>query len=122
VNWESPVRIVVTYGLTRSTVYRHARAFDLFAKRQANIRAALEAIIERAAEVEVNASAVVAAVAAYSKISPGGRWIERTETVNLNQFFDRMSIGELETYAKTGELPGWFPVVPVAPGQDGRDG
>jgi hypothetical protein len=49
-------------------VYRHAHAFDLFEKRKANVRAALEALIERAADVEVTASAVVAAIQAYAKI------------------------------------------------------
>lgn len=122
VKWGSPARIAVDYGLTdRSTVYRHAHAFDLFAKRKANVRAALEAIIERAAEVEVTASAVVAAVTAYSKITDGGKWIERNETVNLNELFGRMSTDELERYAQTGELPSWFPVKPVATDEDGRE-
>src|SRR5215469_4047067 len=40
-------------------VYRHARALDLFAKRQPNVRAALEKLIEHSGEVEVNAAAVV---------------------------------------------------------------
>src|SRR5438309_856777 len=70
ISWRSPVAIVAEYGLTdRSTVYRHAHAFDLFEKRKANVRAALEAIIERAAEVEVTASAVVAAIQAFAKIN-----------------------------------------------------
>jgi hypothetical protein len=37
-------------------------------KRRANVRSALEKVIERAGEVEVNAAAVVSAVAAYAKI------------------------------------------------------
>jgi hypothetical protein len=48
-------------------VYRHAHAFDLFEKRKANVRGALEALIERAADVEVTASAVVAAIQAYAR-------------------------------------------------------
>jgi len=55
VNWRSPASITKQYGLrNRSTVYRHAHAVGLFPKRQRNVRAALENIIERAAEVEVN--------------------------------------------------------------------
>ncbi|MGB6975237.1 MAG: hypothetical protein WBD67_11190 [Terracidiphilus sp.] len=58
--------IAEEYGLAdRTSVYRHAHALSLFAKRQRNIRAALERIIERAGEVDVTASAVVAAVQAY---------------------------------------------------------
>jgi hypothetical protein len=64
---------------------------------------------------------VVAAVQAYSRITDNGRWIERTETVNLNELFERMTVEELESYAKLGTLPGWFPVAPVATGKDGQE-
>jgi hypothetical protein len=71
VAWQSPSSIAQDFGLAdRSTVYRHAHAFGLFPKRQRNIRAALERIIERAGEVDVTTSAVVAAVQAYSKSMP----------------------------------------------------
>lgn len=92
----------------RSSVYRHAHALGLFAKRQRNVRAALERIIERAGEVDVTASAVVAAVQAYTKINAAGQWIDRTEQVSLNDLFDRMSTEELEEYAQRGTLPKWF--------------
>jgi hypothetical protein len=89
-------------------VYRHAHAFGLFAKRQHNVRAALERIIEHAGDVEVTAASVVAAVQAYSKINAMGQWVDRSETVNLNELFDRMTREELEVYAQDGTLPGWF--------------
>lgn len=109
VSWRSPAKIAEEYGLRdRSSVYRHSHALGLFAKRQRNIRAALERIIERTDDVEVNASAVVAAVVAYSKINAAGLYIERTEKLNLNELFDRMSKAELEDYAKDGTLPLWF--------------
>jgi hypothetical protein len=69
---------------------------------------ALERIIEKAGEVDVTASAVVAAVQAYAKINSAGEWIDRTENVSLNDLFDRMSTEELEAYAQSGALPGWF--------------
>jgi hypothetical protein len=50
-------------------------------KRKRNLHAALEKIIEKAGEVEVNASAVVAAVQAYAKINALGQWINRSETI-----------------------------------------
>src|ERR1700749_1867354 len=95
----------------RSTSLPIAPAFTgtpMFAKRQRNVRAALERIIERAGEVDVTASAVVAAVQAYSKINAAGQWIDRTEQVSLNDLFDRMSTEELEEYAQRGTLPKWF--------------
>jgi hypothetical protein len=89
-------------------VYRHANALGLFEKRRRNIRAALERIIERAGDVEVTASAVVAAIQACAKINTQGQWIDRSEHVNLNELFERMTNDELEAYAKDKSLPGWF--------------
>jgi hypothetical protein len=109
VAWQSPTTIAVEYGLAdRASIYRHAHAFDLFTSRKRNIRAALEKIIERAGDVEVTASAVVAAVQAYAKINAAGEWVDKSETVNLNDLFARMSSEELDRYAKTGVLPTWF--------------
>src|SRR5450432_3501204 len=66
VAWCSPGMITQQFELAdRASVYRHAHALGLFSKRQSNIRAALERIIEKAGEVDVTASAVVAAVQAY---------------------------------------------------------
>lgn len=107
--WRSPATIAEEYQLSnRATVYRHAHALGLFAKRQRNIRAALEKIIERSDDVEVNASAVVAAVVAYSKIKAEGRFVERSERIDLNELFAKMSRDELKEYAETGKLPDWF--------------
>src|SRR3954469_24303464 len=109
ISWRSPATIATEYGLAdRTSVYRHAHAFSLFGKRRTNVRAALERIIEKAGEVEVTASAVVAAIQAYSKINAVGQWIDRTEQVSLNDLFDRMSTQELDEYAKSGTLPKWF--------------
>jgi len=109
IGWRSPAAIAEEFGLAdRASVYRHAHALGLFEKRRRNIRAALERIIEKAGEVDVTASAVVAAVQAYSKINAAGEWIDRTETVSLNDLFDRMSTQELEAYAQSGVLPEWF--------------
>ena len=109
VNWKSPGAIAKQYGLrNRASVYRHAHAFDLFQKRQRNVRAALEKILERAGEVEVTASAVVAAAQAYSKINASGQWVDRSEHIDLNALFEKMTQQELEAYAQNGTLPGWF--------------
>ncbi len=43
VAWRSPASLVEQFGLTnRASIYRHAHAYGLFAKRQRNVRAALE--------------------------------------------------------------------------------
>lgn len=109
VAWKSPIAIAEEYGLAdRMNVYRHANALGLFEKRRRNIQAALERIIERAGDVEVTASAVVAAIQACAKINAQGQWIDRTEHVNLNELFDRMTHDELEAYSKGAKLPDWF--------------
>ena len=92
----------------RASVYRHAHALGLFPKRQRNVRAALERIIEKAGEVEVSAAAVVAAVQAYSKINATGQWVDRSEHVYLNDLFERMTLEDMEAYARDGSLPPWF--------------
>lgn len=109
VTWVSPATIAQQYGLAdRASVYRHAHALQLFPKRQQNVRAALERIIERVGDVEVTASAVVAAVQTLAKINAAGRWIDPTEQVSLHQLFERMTRAELEIYARDGGLPSWF--------------
>jgi hypothetical protein len=109
IGWRSPAAIAEEFGLAdRTSVYRHAHALGLFPKRQRNIRAALERIIEKAGEVDVTAGAVVAAIQAYAKINAAGLWIDRSETVSMNDLFERMTSQELETYAQTGAKPDWF--------------
>jgi hypothetical protein len=109
VGWHSPAKIAEEFGLAdRSSVYRHANALGLFAKRQRNIRAALEHIIEKACEVDVTAASVVGAVQAYARINAVGEWIDRSETVSMNDLFERMTSQELEEYVQTGQTPGWF--------------
>ena len=121
IGWRSPAAIADEYGLAdRASIYRHAHALGLFLKRQRNIRAALERIIEKVSEVDVTASAVVAAVQAYAKINSAGEWIDRTGTVSMNDLFDRMSTQELEAYARTGELPGWFKATVGATAENGE--
>ena len=107
-NWGSAEQIAADYGLSRDSLYRHAHALGLFAKRQRNIRRVLERLLEKAGDVEVTAASVVAAVQAYAKINAQGQWVDRSESVNLNELFDRMSREELERYAREGALPGWF--------------
>ena len=84
---------------------------DLFPKRGRNLRSALEQIIEKAGDVEVNVAGVVSAVSAYARINARGEWVERSEVVDLNALFERMSSAELENYARSGVLPDWFPAV-----------
>jgi hypothetical protein len=53
-------------------------------------------------------------VQAYAKINAQEQWIDRTEQVNLNELFERMTQEELEVYARDGQLPIWFTQTVVA--------
>ncbi|MGH9690348.1 MAG: hypothetical protein ACRD4C_04495 [Candidatus Acidiferrales bacterium] len=109
VSWMSPVKITSEYKLrNRASIYRHAHGLDLFSKRARNLRGALEHIIEKVCDVPVNAGAVVQAITAYARINARGELIERDETISVNDLFDRMSVEELQRYAKDGSLPDWF--------------
>jgi hypothetical protein len=120
--WTSPISIAKDFGVSRDSVYRHAHALSLLDKRRRNLHSALERIIERAGEVEVSATAVVSAVAAYAKINANGQWVERSEHINLNELFERMTRDEMVAYAEDGTLPAWFALTVGATGSDSRGG
>ena len=70
----------------------------------------------------MTASAAVAAIQAYAKINAADQWIDRNETVNLNELFERMTHEELDTYARDGSLPTWFTTAVGATPRDGGEG
>ena len=51
---------------------------------------------------------MVQAIAVYGNLNAQGQLIERRETINLNELFERMTVEEKEAYAKEGKLPDWF--------------
>ena len=66
---------------------------------------------------------MVSAVGAYARINATGQWVERSEHLDLNQLFDRMTAAELDEYAREGTLPEWFnSSVEVATGGNGQGG
>jgi hypothetical protein len=109
IGWEPPSSIARENHFNVRALFRHAHATGLFAKRDTNVRAALSRIIEKGMSLrKVTASAVVQAVAVLSKINAAGKWIDRSQTVNLGDLFERMSDQEMEEYAAHGTLPRWF--------------
>ena len=63
----------------------------------------------------------MAPVQAYSKINAAGQWVERSEHVNLNELFERMTTLELEAYPRDGSLPQWFTVAAGATATNGSE-
>ncbi len=82
VHWHSPSRIHRRYMLPdRSTIYDHAHATGLFAKRRRNLRYALENMIERADECDISSHGIVAAIKAYASLTTSGEWVEPARRV-----------------------------------------
>jgi hypothetical protein len=62
-DWSSPRELAEAYELPDfRSIYRHANAFNLYDLRRRNIQRATDRIIERVADVDVNAWAIVAAI------------------------------------------------------------
>jgi hypothetical protein len=107
--WESPTQIAKQFNLSRAALYRHVRARNLLKSRDANIRVALSSFIERGMRVRVTAQSFVAACIALSKLDAEGRSIERIQAVgDSGELFQKMSRGEMLSYAETGALPAWW--------------
>jgi hypothetical protein len=68
----------------------------------------------------------LSAIRAHAKINAQGQWVDRSEHIDLNARFERMSEDELERYARDGKLPDSLTEtvsVPLATGQDdGEEG
>ena len=102
-NWRNPGDLVKGYrfrGL--STIYRHAHATGLFAKRRLNLRFAMERIVERVNEVPVTATSVIRAARAISRINDSGEWIDppsRVIVTHINRVEDceAPSVADAET-------------------------
>ncbi|HEV2617395.1 MAG TPA: hypothetical protein VGU63_12390 [Candidatus Acidoferrales bacterium] len=82
VHWHSPMTIYSRFMLRdQRTIYDHAHALGLFAKRRRNMRCALERIIERADERDISAHGIVAAIKAYASLTTSGEWVEPARRV-----------------------------------------
>lgn len=106
VDWEAPVKIARKYRVQRSSLYLHAHALGLMEKRNSNVKAALARLIERSGNVQPNATALVSACVALSKLNEAGKTVERfVNTSDLDGIFDAMTRAELQAYAERGEVP-----------------
>lgn len=87
-HWWSPMEIAIHFNLgNRMVVYRHAHAFDLFQRRTARTRHALEHIVEHAEAVAPTADSVIRAVRALGCLDENGRWAEPPKRVIVTHEF-----------------------------------
>lgn len=84
VEWFYPGQIAHRHDVERRALYRHAHATGLYARRDANLRFALAALIECCHEAEVSGDTVVRAVRAYTRVNSEGQWIEPPTRVTVS--------------------------------------
>jgi hypothetical protein len=116
VDWKPVTTISREYKISRDSLYRHAKAQNLFAARERNVKAVLSAFIERASRVRPSARSLLQAVALLSKINSEGQWIDRVQDVDAarnRSSFARMTSAEMLAYAQDGTLPPWWEAEPA---------
>jgi hypothetical protein len=115
-----------------AAIYRHARALNLFKKRNLNLRSALELMIEYSERSSPSAEAIIKAIRAHTRMNDLGEWIDTPTThivkvvpmardgrgpenpaaaLTLDVRKDRSNIiypasGQIESVAKQQLLPG----------------
>ena len=101
--WESPRSLESRYGLPATSVWRHAKAFNLYEKRQDNVLGVLERIIEKGISElpDVTATNLIEAVKTHAKLT--GQWVDRTQ--ELPPEAEGRTADELLFFAKTGRWP-----------------
>lgn len=76
VNWRTAWHLADAYGIQDyRSIYRHATATGLIHARRANLRWALDAILEHGPG-HVNADSVIRAIRAYSCLDENNKWTE----------------------------------------------
>jgi hypothetical protein len=87
INWHSPRALVGEFGihprLDWPSVYRHARATGLYAKRRNNLRAVFDLVLEQASGIAPTAQGLVAVVRGYSCLTDTNQWIEPEKRVHV---------------------------------------
>ncbi|MGD1212876.1 MAG: hypothetical protein ABR973_16175 [Candidatus Acidiferrales bacterium] len=73
IHWHSLIAIERVYDIERRSLYRHAHAFNLFARRNRNLRFALGHIIQRVELADIGgADTVIRAIHEFARINDAG--------------------------------------------------
>jgi hypothetical protein len=75
-NWRSSRAISIDHQIPENSIYRHAHALGLFDLRRANMRLALDRVIEKCSYAEATADTVVRAVRAQACLTDDNHWVE----------------------------------------------
>lgn len=80
-NWSSAQWIINAFHISYDdSVYRHARAIGLDARRRKNVAIAVEKLIEKVDQVTVTSSTVLRAIRALSLLDDNGHWTDPPST------------------------------------------
>jgi hypothetical protein len=91
-HWRSPYDISADYEIeNHSSIYRHAHAFGLFARRRCNLRSAVERMIERGERAKITANTLLRAIRTYSQMTDDGQCLEPPRQVVVTHIFQTSS-------------------------------
>jgi hypothetical protein len=97
IRWSSPCEISIQFNLRDSaSVYRHAHALGLFARRRLNVRGVAEQILEGAECVKPTGHTVLQALRAFTQITDDGQWIEPPKRVVVTHIVRTISADALD--------------------------
>jgi hypothetical protein len=75
--WGDPVRISDEYHLPGiSSLYRHAEATGLLARRRRNLRGVAERVLENVDDAKVSGSTILRAMRIFAHVTEDGQWLE----------------------------------------------
>lgn len=83
-DWFGPSAIARSYGIPERALYRHLEALGLISHRRQNLRSALERILERGVETEIDGPTIIQAVRAYCYLTDGNKWVEPAKNISFS--------------------------------------
>jgi hypothetical protein len=105
INWRNPAELVKSFELRDlSTIYRHAHATGLFARRRLNLRGLMERIAERVSEVPITAAAIIRAARAIAHINDAGEWIDPPTRIIVTHIHEESRSGSRS--GRSAQRPG----------------
>ena len=114
IHWHYPMNIAKNYQISRRTLYRHAHATGLIARRRENMRCALELIIDQAEWIDITGDNVIRAIHAHACLTDQGCWIEPPSHVVF-------SVAGRDQPARHGESGQVLPAPPQPCAPDNRE-
>jgi hypothetical protein len=120
--WRSPDTIKSSWDISsRTTIYHHAHAFNLFALRNRNLQLVLGNIIENADNRHFTAREILDAIRVLAHVNEGGRWVHPTSKSEVIYSMQRLpAVAGLP--AGQASLPAAQAGLPAVPGLPAKEG